>query len=214
WLGFCRANHTRACQSSVDVLEHLPMLKVIDCADLSIIPLPAHQAYAALSYVWGPVQPPHVGRRNSADKTQRIPLPEPLPPLIVDAIQATKSLGLNYLWIDQYCIDQSDAADKMIQIQNMDLIYDAADFAIITASGSDPSHGLPGVGHTPRISQTCVEINNAQFVSTLPAPHVPIQGSKWFTRGWTFQEGILSRRRLVFTPQQVYFECNGMQACE
>ncbi|KAK0716016.1 heterokaryon incompatibility protein-domain-containing protein [Lasiosphaeris hirsuta] len=34
-----------------------------------------------------------------------------------------------------------------------------------------------------------------------------IGDSRWFTRGWTFQEAILSRRWLIFTPEQVYWEC-------
>ena len=34
------------------------------------------------------------------------------------------------------------------------------------------------------------------------------------TRGWTLQESILSRRRLVFTPDQIYFECNAMNCFE
>ncbi len=34
------------------------------------------------------------------------------------------------------------------------------------------------------------------------------------TRGWTYQEGVLSNRRLVFTEEQVYWECRGMAVCE
>ena len=41
-----------------------------------------------------------------------------------------------------------------------------------------------------------------------------INASKWSTRGWTYQEAVLSRRRLVFTEHQVYFECNVMNCYE
>ncbi|KAK0724499.1 hypothetical protein B0H67DRAFT_107151 [Lasiosphaeris hirsuta] len=41
-------------------------------------------------------------------------------------------------------------------------------------------------------------------------PHKSIRGSRWSTRGWTFQEAVLSRRRLVFTAELVYFECSAM----
>lgn len=37
-----------------------------------------------------------------------------------------------------------------------------------------------------------------------------ILGSEWMTRGWTYQEALLPRRRLIFTDQQVYFECQGL----
>jgi hypothetical protein len=33
-----------------------------------------------------------------------------------------------------------------------------------------------------------------------------IDASRWSKRGWTFQEALLSKRRLYFTEQQVYFE--------
>ncbi|KAM3074697.1 hypothetical protein ACMFMG_008120 [Clarireedia jacksonii] len=48
------------------------------------------------------------------------------------------------------------------------------------------------------------------LVSTLPDPRTTIRDSEWATRGWTYQEGVLSNRRLVFTPSQIYWECNGM----
>ncbi|KAF2434979.1 hypothetical protein EJ08DRAFT_722207 [Tothia fuscella] len=41
-----------------------------------------------------------------------------------------------------------------------------------------------------------------RFVSTLKSPACLIQKSKWNTRGWTYQEAILSQRRVVFTEQQ------------
>ncbi|KAL2130252.1 hypothetical protein VTI74DRAFT_6710 [Chaetomium olivicolor] len=48
------------------------------------------------------------------------------------------------------------------------------------------------------------------LLSTLPSPQHTIRHSVWATRGWTYQEGVLSTRRLVFTPHQLYWECNGM----
>lgn len=40
------------------------------------------------------------------------------------------------------------------------------------------------------------------------------RSSKWQTRGWTFQEAILSPRLLVFTDQGVYYHCHGKTALE
>jgi hypothetical protein len=45
---------------------------------------------------------------------------------------------------------------------------------------------------------------------TLEDPRITISNSEWATRGWTYQEGVLSNRRLVFPKQQVYWECRGM----
>ena len=48
------------------------------------------------------------------------------------------------------------------------------------------------------------------LISTLEDPRITISNSEWATRGWTYQEGVLSNRRLVFTEKQVYWECRGM----
>ncbi|KAH7399683.1 hypothetical protein BKA66DRAFT_406996 [Pyrenochaeta sp. MPI-SDFR-AT-0127] len=52
------------------------------------------------------------------------------------------------------------------------------------------------------------------LVSTMQDPRTTIKNSTWATRGWTYQEGVLSNRRLVFTAEQVYWECRGMAVCE
>ncbi len=36
----------------------------------------------------------------------------------------------------------------------------------------------------------------------------------WSSRAWTYQEGLLSRRRLLFTESQVYFQCMEMHCWE
>jgi hypothetical protein len=48
----------------------------------------------------------------------------------------------------------------------------------------------------------------------MPDPHQDIRDSTWFKRGWTYQEARLSRRRVIFTANQVYFECNAMNCQE
>jgi len=53
-----------------------------------------------------------------------------------------------------------------------------------------------------------------RLTSTLPHPRVLVESSKWSTRGWTFQEEVLSPRRLVFTDQQILFDCRHMHCAE
>ena len=96
----------------------------------------------------------------------------------------------------------------------MDGIYRGAELTIIAAAGDDPKYGLPGVRNRLRVSQPTVEIGKQKFLSTLMEPQHTIRESKWMTRGWTYQEAVLSTRRLVFTDFQVYFECASMNCCE
>jgi hypothetical protein len=52
------------------------------------------------------------------------------------------------------------------------------------------------------------------LVSTLQDPRAQILSVEWSSRGWTYQEGVLSNRKLVFTDHQVYWECRGMATQE
>lgn len=140
-------------------------------------------------------------------------LPHSLPPTIEDSITMVKELGLRYLWIDRYCIPQ-DGETKHDQIQGMNLVYKNAELTIIALAGRDPSYGLPGVGGRSRLQQPQAIIGQTTLVSSLPSLQSVMAKSTWASRGWTYQEGVMSRRRLIFTEYQVYFECMGMHCQE
>lgn len=126
----------------------------------------------------------------------------------------TQKLGYWCLWIDPYCIDQTDSAHTYEQICQMDKICKVSALTIIATAGEDSNYDIPGVGDRHRIAQQCAKIGGHKLVNTLDNAHIQILESKWAKRGWTYQEAILSRRRLVFTGQQVYFECRSMYAYE
>ncbi|KAK5296149.1 hypothetical protein LTR55_000654 [Exophiala xenobiotica] len=137
-----------------------------------------------------------------------------LPRSIQDAIAVTKGIGLRYLWVDRFCIDQRNPDEKHYQIQNMDTVYSGAEITIVAAAGLDEDYGLPGVELTTRAPQLRATVKDVQIVCTMIHPHQPIVRSVWSTRGWAYQEAVLSRRRIVFTDHQLYFECNAMNCYE
>ena len=96
----------------------------------------------------------------------------------------------------------------------MDLIYSGAHLTIVAASGQDPDFGLPGVSSTQRIPQARIQIGNQTLCSTMEDPTSLIAHSAWMSRAWTFQEALFSRRRLIFTEQQVYYECKATNRSE
>ncbi|KAK6851482.1 hypothetical protein PG995_011607 [Apiospora arundinis] len=127
------------------------------------------------------------------------------PATIQDAIQVTMQLGFEYLWVDRYCINQT-SIHKTAQIQQMGQIYYQASLTIFAAAGPDPSYGLPGVSRARLLPDTVV--HHPYTITPIPdKPQRYIQQSIWATRGWTYQEAYLSRRRLFFTDVQLYFEC-------
>ncbi|KAH6866392.1 heterokaryon incompatibility protein-domain-containing protein [Alternaria rosae] len=141
-------------------------------------------------------------------------LPAKLPRTIEDSIKAILLLGYQYLWIDAFCIQQDNAADRHLQIQQMDLIYTSAELTLIAAAGDDFSFGLPGVCSKRRVRYRDAVVGNMCVAYVLTNVFQSIARSRWFTRGWTFQEGYLPPRRLYFTDSAVLFICNLMQGHE
>ena len=207
WLSYCTKNHKLLCAS-----KRLPVrgVKVIDCMTLRIEDCSPTTSYVALSYVWGSAQNIHgvSGDRGTQLRAQDLPL------VIQDSLEVTKALGYRFLWVDKYCIDQNAPDLKHDQIQQMDAIYHNSELTLISAAGADENYGLPGVGTRARLQQTIVELPQGRLIQIPPDPHESIALSHWSTRGWTFQEAVLSRRRLVFTDDQVYFQCCTMNCFE
>lgn len=210
WLEYCDSHHADLCSDVVG----MPGLEVIDCVSREILLAPSNALYVTLSYVWG--QKIEVPLEDEVVRTatgSRRFLPRAIPKVVEDAIKVTMVLGFRYLWVDKYCIDQK-SADKHVQIRRMDMIYSKSHLTIIQAVGEGESSGLPGVSTSQRRPQPVVDCGETKLISIMPHPHDKIKKSKWMTRGWTLQESILSRRRLVFTEDQLYFECNAMNCFE
>lgn len=203
WLQICDKDHV--CNSELKGKNWLSGFKLIDVKSREIVPAPDGGQYAALSYVWG----------NAAqeDLGDGLFLPQPAPKTIEDAITCTQALGIDFLWIDRYCIDQNAVETKHTMIQNMDKIYADATLTIINATGSCPSSGMAGVSGTIREAPKCVNIYGERL-SVVPNVAHTIGSSHWNSRAWTYQEGLLSNRRLIFTTSQVYFQCLDMHCCE
>lgn len=174
--------------------------------------------YLALSYVWEKTRPAKWDGQGDVN-------PKPGPSItvgprlfeiantIADAIAVTTALGRRYLWADQYCINQDDDKEKKEQIRQMQRIYEKADAALVAAAGKDRNYGLPGVSTRARRRPKTLKVAGltARCVNLLnPA----IKSSAWATRGWTYEEAFLSRRRIVFLDEQAYFECKEGHACE
>jgi hypothetical protein len=209
WLDFCSLYHTRTCFSQ-DCRKMLS-LRVIDCDNHIIVPAESGCQYLVLSYVWG-TSTALPGEEGSDQGKGQLQIH--LPRTIKDAILATKKLGYRYLWVDRYCIPQEDNNERRQQIYQMDLVYSRAQATIIAVAGEDPSFGLPGVGSRLRVPSVSATIANTSYAFVPADPAHEIHGSKWNSRGWTHQETVLSKRRLIFCEDQVYFECSGMHCYE
>ena len=205
---YCAKHHRKLCNTP---RPRPQALKLIDCHSLSIVMASPSHKYVALSYVWASTAPLELNFTALSKDTSNVPSGPPS--LIRDAISVTQALGYRYLWVDQICIDQNNSTEKHDQINQMDLVYQNSEITIIAATENGCS-GLPGINATPRTSQPKTRVGGITIVSTMGDPREFIHETKWSTRGWTYQEAVLSRRRLVFTEEQMYFECNAMNCRE
>ncbi|KAE9576890.1 hypothetical protein CGMCC3_g7076 [Colletotrichum fructicola] len=210
WLDCCKKYHP-ACHRGQGAL---PNMRLIDCETRSVItveslPTEGHPEYVALSYVWGKSTSSLLDFTDTGTS-----LPKNPPRVIEDAMKVTAALGYRFLWVDKYCIDQHDSGKKHEQIMHMDFVYQNAALTIVAAAGDDETCGLPGVSTERPSQQSFFPHERFNLRSALPSPKQSILDSRWATRGWTYQEAVLSSRRLIFTRDQLYFECGSMNCHE
>ena len=208
WIASCVKGH--GCHKPCMLTEskydtNVRDLKVIDCRDRLIGKLPQTRSYVTLSYVWGKPDAQYSGQQAGAESLEPGLLSSNLPRTIEDAIKVTLMLGYDYLWVDRYCLEKS-SEDFHRQLKQMDKVYAGSVLTIIAAAGYDGAYGLPGVSRQRKVNQP-LHIGQRKLDSIPMFCSDTLENTAWSTRGWTYQEGLLPTRRLVFTDTQLYFEC-------
>jgi Heterokaryon incompatibility protein (HET) len=137
-----------------------------------------------------------------------------------DAIAVTKRLGIRYIWIDSICIIQEGdggrdwraEASKMAQYYQQSLLT-------ITGTCSSQYLGLcPSREEKPRLflrlpyrNRAGVHVGSFYMYESvnLTGNYYEnfVMGSELMGRGWIFQERLLSRRLVCFTPKGTFMEC-------
>lgn len=216
WLRQCETVHGPLC-SSPGYYE-VPAFRLVDACSRCIIDASVFEKtpkYITLSYVWGTgAQKWHLTARSLASVCEEGFLDTvPLATTICDAMQLVREIGERFLWVDSLCIIQDSEEDKLQQIPYMGSIYEQALVTIVAASAEDANGGLPGVRPGTRNRQPHVlQTGELTLTSTLETEIQNLVGFHQVSwpidnRKWTFQEGLLSRRCLIFSKEQVYWQC-------
>jgi hypothetical protein len=185
-------------------------LRAIDVDQACIVTLPHSAPYIALSYVWGKDQRIKL-KKDSITRLETVNCflsGENAPSqTIIDAMRATRYLGYRYLWVDALCIIQDDAENIQANVESMQQVYSDAALTIVAAAGLNADYGIPGVSEQcPRTKQQMrVTLNGLTLSNRLESN---LQTTYWDTRGWTFQEKILSARLFKLTASQVSYQCD------
>ncbi|KAI1179935.1 HET-domain-containing protein [Nemania sp. FL0916] len=219
WYDICLHEHGEACEqpSWLGPGRAWPrILRLLDVMQHCLVDAPNACPYFALSYVWGSEQHPF---QSTSQNLSSLYSPNALdshtlPKTIRDAMWLTREMGVKYLWVDRLCVVQDSDADKAIQLPQMDLVYSSAALTIMATSGT-AKDGLAGINNTPRkIDQGIARVAENFSVMNVLRLDQAYETCPWRTRGWTFQEGLCSRRSLVITSDQVFWSCDSAKYCE
>jgi hypothetical protein len=220
WLDTCVFHHP-GCNSSL--ISQLPT-RIIDVGmrggqqdPLLFTPPKGYKdSYIALSYCWGTAETKFVlSKENSQLPKLTFPLAK-LPKTLRDAIRITQRLGFRFLWVDALCIIQEgdDGEDFLRESATMHEVYGNATLTIAAAAAKNV---YEGIFQTPRRDphpscKVAYDLPDGTIgTAFVEFEEVDKGGSRLNeplnTRGWTFQERILSPRVVLFYRDEMSWDC-------
>jgi hypothetical protein len=212
WLFVCRLWHKHLCSPLVWTAgcSGACALRVIDMKRQCITTAPPRCKYAALSYTWGTAKQYKLMKAtydNMCRPGWLRKATDQLPRTIIDAVLVCRGLDIRYLWVDALCIIQDSPEDKDTQIGSMAFVYGGAFLTIVAGTGNSADAGLRGVSLPRKHGHFQSEIGKLKVTTASASGIDSLLKSAWYTRGWTFQELVLSKRILAFTEEQMMFFC-------
>ncbi|KKZ66851.1 hypothetical protein EMCG_07456 [[Emmonsia] crescens] len=244
WISSCIVTHcTPECFCDSPDNPPLPTRVVdvgLDDGSVKLIePRGLRAKYICLSHCWGLAQIITTTKSTLTDHKRGIPWTR-LSKTFRDAISLTRALGIKYIWIDSLCILQDDARDWNVESANMAAIYTNSHLTIAATQSANGTGGLfrdtpdfevagktpqpppdkPGCGDKggeayrlffrERIDHHIdMQVTTNIFAGNPTATHYPL-----LTRGWVYQERMLSTRILHFSRYELFFECRSSIFCE
>jgi hypothetical protein len=228
WLDTCLTKHNKTCGQIKDIgspaMDHTGPLTIwpytlilIDVEQHCLVRSTPDIRYFILSYVWGKTKHFCLSTDNLPRLLQKGALKtveSQIPTTILDAISFTAAMGERWLWVDSLCIPQDNKQEKQIQIENMASIYSRAVLSLIHITATNADDPIPGVKKDSRVLRTFYTSPDVSLAVRTNSADLFIANSHYSTRGWTYQERILSPRCLYFTPEQAFLHCQESSFCE
>ena len=182
--------------------------------------------YVCLSYCWGGTIDIQLTRDRYQDYTKGIAW-DMLPHGYRDAISLTRRLGIRYIWIDSLCIVQDDEDDWREQAAQMATIFQGAYVTIAATSATSPSAGYFSVSPRQYLAKRLYYRDEKGVTHAAYArrtiPHFfsstafgqsgySLDRSPLLSRGWVFQERLLSPRILHLGAVEMAWEWHDFEA--
>lgn len=167
--------------------HHLMLTKREDC--------PGCVHYLAVSYCWSSIgDATSTGVQYSVMENGQSRKPRCPPALLERVILYAAYYEYDFIWIDQECIDQTNAVDQSTGIQAMDLVYQQANssIAVLQACISEQRHYDAICG---MLGSDGSYWGDQQLIDLLEALEL-IMRDPWFERAWTLQESTSGTRQM------------------
>jgi hypothetical protein len=220
WLQHCKSSHHKCLDRHTGSGEQEQQFRLLflgdaptshmRLVDASLANLKA--GYVTVSHRWdSSTKATETTRANVHDAYSKVVL-DAYPQNFQQAISLAKKLGFKHIWIDSLCIIQDCSDDWAEQATLMYRIYSRGvlNFALLDNFGLETSikescTNAEALGCTvPIIGPRGVSQN---LVCWKPENFDHVLGqSELYSRGWTFQERIMSPRTVHF-GRQLYWEC-------
>jgi hypothetical protein len=174
--------------------------------------------YVCLSHCWGKVAMSRTTKATYADHQNGISC-DSLPATFQHAIELTRRLGLQFIWIDSLCIIQDDLEDWRQEGSRMASIYTNSYITLAASASKDASAGLYRP-EDPRIhGYEAYRVPDQAPYNIYVRPwreHTPFLAGTLplLRRAWFYQERILSTRIVHFGDSELYWECRSKKSCE
>jgi hypothetical protein len=178
--------------------------------------------YVALSHCWGKFLIQCLTKKGNLSKQLTRISWERLTQTFQDAVDFTRRLGIDYIWIDSMCIVQDDSIDWLREASMMFSVYNNAHVTLAGVHGHDGSVGLYSEEAVKQIVfSKPIAFQGQELQLHAREPTAPFHDwrqlppdAPLFTRVWCFQELIISSRVVFFTKQELLWECFGHASCE
>jgi hypothetical protein len=171
--------------------------------------------YIALSYCWGigETAPTKTSKSNVAQYSHDISW-DLSAKTIQDAVTVTHALNFHHLWVDALCIIQDDLEDWQREAAKMADIFARSELTIIASSAEHSRGGLYLDSLLPPILVEPAEDFSGALIRWPIANFNELDKLRLYTRGWVFQEILLSSRRVHFQSGQFYWHCQCLVSSE
>lgn len=146
-----------------------------------------------------------------------------IPKTYRESIEITRSLGIEYIWIDSLCIIQDDPEDWLREAEKMKTVYGNS-YLNISATHAVDSHGGLFVSSNLGAEYFAHKIPQDPDIYIRSQPHQThwpfgsnynnMPHSPLLQRGWVFQERMLSPRMVHFDADELKWECQVAGDCQ